>query len=45
VVGDAERRADRVSGDGVIPIPGGRLPAETVQINGAVPSFVLIVAE
>lgn len=45
VAGVPESRADRVSADDVIPIPGGRLPTETVQMNGVPPSLVLIVAE
>lgn len=45
VAGVPERSADRVSPDGDIPIPGGRLPADTVQVKGTAPSLVLMVAE
>lgn len=45
VVGVPESSNDRVSADGVIPIPGGRVPADTVQMNGTPPDLVLTVAE
>jgi len=45
VVGVPESSADRVSPDGVIPIPGGRQPPDIFQINGTAPALVLMVAE
>lgn len=45
VVGVPESSSDRVSPDGVIPIPGGRLPAEIFQMNGTDPDLVLTAAE